>query len=92
MSEDDPFEAARRRLSDALSRLTAVVEIQTGPEGRLRGGEEEMQRMSADRARLAGELDAALARCERLEGANREVSARLVNAMEAVRGVLQGAG
>ena len=44
--------------------------------------------MTADRGRLARELDTALARGQRLERANREVSKRLVDAMERVRLVL----
>jgi hypothetical protein len=44
--------------------------------------------MTADRSRLASELDTALTRAERLETANREVSRRLVTAMEAIRDVL----
>lgn len=49
----------------------------------------EVQRMGADRVRLAGSLDDAEARCQRLENVNREVSSRLVNAMETIRGVLE---
>ncbi|AAL51493.1 hypothetical cytosolic protein [Brucella melitensis bv. 1 str. 16M] len=47
-----------------------------------------MQRMNADRSRLAQELDQSEARAERLEAANREVSRRLVTAMETIRAVL----
>ena len=48
----------------------------------------EVQRMNADRARLAQELDNSEARGERLEAANKEVSRRLVAAMETIRAVL----
>jgi len=41
-----------------------------------------------DRARLAHELDSSEARAERLEDANKEVSRRLVTAMETIRAVL----
>jgi hypothetical protein len=44
--------------------------------------------MSADRARLAEALDSASARAQRLESTNREVSRRLVTAMETIRAVL----
>jgi hypothetical protein len=47
-----------------------------------------VQRMNADRARLAQELDNSEARGERLEEANKEVSRRLVTAMETIRAVL----
>ena len=50
--------------------------------------EAEVQRMNADRARLAHELDNSEARAERLEEANKEVSRRLVTAMETIRAVL----
>ena len=50
--------------------------------------EAEVQRMNADRSRLAQELDISEARAERLEEANKEVSRRLVTAMETIRAVL----
>ncbi len=50
--------------------------------------EAEVQRMNADRSRLAQELDASEAREERLQDANKEVSRRLVTAMETIRAVL----
>lgn len=50
--------------------------------------EAEVQRMNADRSRLAQELDNSEARAERLEDANKEVSRRLVTAMETIRAVL----
>jgi Na+-translocating ferredoxin:NAD+ oxidoreductase RnfC subunit len=50
--------------------------------------EAEVQRMNADRSRLAQELDLSEARAERLEEANKEVSRRLVTAMETIRAVL----
>jgi len=48
----------------------------------------ELQRMNADRSRLAQELDNSEGRAERLEDANKEVSRRLVTAMETIRAVL----
>ena len=45
--------------------------------------------MTADRGRRAAELDTALARTERRDGTNREVTRRLVAAMETIRGVLE---
>jgi hypothetical protein len=46
--------------------------------------------MGADRSRLAEALDASAARAQRLEATNKEVSRRLVDAMEAIRTVLDG--
>lgn len=50
--------------------------------------EEEIQRMNADRTRLAQELDTSESRAERLEQANKEVSRRLITAMETIRAVV----
>ena len=44
--------------------------------------------MNAYRTKLASELDNSEARAERLEEANKEVSRRLVTAMETIRAVL----
>ncbi|UIJ72745.1 DUF4164 domain-containing protein [Aurantimonas sp. HBX-1] len=89
MPLDDPFETARLRLRTAIERLEHAVEARLERETVVHGAEVEIQRMTADRGRLARELDAALARNERLTQANREVSQRLVDAMERVRGVLE---
>ncbi|KQT54359.1 hypothetical protein ASG43_01755 [Aureimonas sp. Leaf454] len=85
----DPLTLASQRLDRALQRLDRAIDGQIEREVFVRDAEEEVQRMTADRSRLAGELDGALARAERLEKANREVSRRLVNAMEQIRGVLE---
>ncbi|GAA5095745.1 DUF4164 domain-containing protein [Bartonella acomydis] len=50
--------------------------------------EEEIQRMNADRSLLAQTLDKAEAQVERLEAANKEVSKRLIKAMETIRAVI----
>ena len=63
---------------DELSELQKRVKVM----------ETEVQRMNADRSRLAQELDNSEARAERLEDANKEVSRRLVTAMETIRAVL----
>ena len=56
------------------------------------GLESEVHRLGTDRSRLAQSLDSAEARSARLEDANREVSRRLVTAMESIRDVLQRNG
>ena len=83
------LDAATGRLERAMDRLGRAVDARAEREGIVRDAAEEVQRMTADRGRLAGELDAALARGERLEQANREVSRRLVGAMEAIRAALE---
>lgn len=89
MSTDDPLDAASLRLQKALQRLEQAVDGQIQREAIVRDAEEEVQRQTADRGRLAGELDSALAKAERLEAANREVSRRLVAAMETIRSVIE---
>ncbi|KAB0677999.1 DUF4164 domain-containing protein [Aureimonas leprariae] len=89
MSADSPLQRASARLEAALGRLEAAIDVQSEREGVVKGVEEEIQRMTADRGRLAGELDVALSRTERLEQTNREVSRRLVSAMETIRSVLE---
>jgi len=76
------------RLEKALSTLEQAVDLRLDKEGDFAEAEEEVQRMNADRSRLAQELDQSEARAERLEAANREVSRRLVTAMETIRAVL----
>ena len=76
---------ALARLNQALARLEAAVEARLEREDELADTEAEVQRMGADRTRLAESLDSAEARAMRLEHTNREVSRRLVDAMEAIR-------
>ncbi|MDD9911281.1 MAG: DUF4164 domain-containing protein [Ahrensia sp.] len=79
-----PIASAIARINQALDGLEAAAENQPQP---MQPGEE-LQRMSADRARLARELDAQKARSDRLSEVNSEVSKRLVGVMETVRHVL----
>ena len=89
MPSEDPFEAARTRLRTAIEGLGQAVEFRLSRDTVVESVEVEIQRQTADRGRLARELDAALAQSQRLERANREVSQRLVDAMEHVRRVLE---
>ncbi len=88
MDAASPLGDATRRLQKALERLENAVDARLSRDHVVVSVEEEVQRMTADRSRLAGELDTALTRAQRLEAANREVSRRLVNAMESIRDVL----
>lgn len=76
------------RLSKAIDGLESAVNARLEHEQDYSEAEAEVQRMNADRARLAQELDSSEARAERLEDANKEVSRRLVTAMETIRAVL----
>ena len=87
--------AAKPTVTDVLARMdTAMRTMETAMDSRddqardSSEAEEEVQRMNADRTRLAQELDNAEARADRLENANKEVSRRLVTAMETIRAVL----
>jgi chromosome segregation ATPase len=82
-------------LKEVISRLARAIDgLENAVAARLERhqdyseAEAEVQRMNADRARLAQELDNSEARGERLEAANKEVSRRLVAAMETIRAVL----
>ena len=88
MSAEEGFEAAQQRLRTPIQRLDVLVELRRGREAAGRDAAVEIRRRTADRGRLAKELDTALARGERLDRANRDVSRRLVDAMERVRSVL----
>ncbi len=82
------FTDALARLNTALDSLDGAVESALDSRNKVRSSDEEIQRMADDRAKLAGELDNTEARAKRLSDTNSEVSRRLVNAMEIVRGVL----
>ncbi len=76
------------RLGKAMESLEDAVAARLEHERDYSEAEAEVQRMNADRSRLAQELDNSEARAERLEDANKEVSRRLVTAMETIRAVL----
>jgi len=76
------------RLGRAIEALEDAVAQRVENEQDYSEAEAEVQRMNADRAKLASELDNSEARAERLEEANKEVSRRLVTAMETIRAVL----
>ena len=68
------------RLGKAMEGLENAVAAKLEHERDYSEAEAEVQRMNADRSRLAQELDNSEARAERLEDANKEVSRRLVTA------------
>lgn len=83
------IEASLTRLDAAIGRLAGAVERRMDAERSAGVLEEELNRLGEDRSRLAQVLDRAEARSARLEETNREVSRRLVAAMEAIRAVLE---
>lgn len=88
MTADLTLKEAMLRLGRALDAVEGAVATRLEREQDFAEAEEEIQRMNGDRSRLAQELDASEARAERLENANKEVSRRLVTAMETIRAVL----
>lgn len=84
--------ASLDRLMQAIAKLETVVERRIETERSLGSLHDDLQRLSDDRSQLAETLDKAEGRAARLEEANREVSRRLVSAMEAIRSVLDTHG
>lgn len=92
MSETGPVEAALGRLDGAVARLEAAMARRRNAERVIEDLREEVMRLGEDRSNLAVDLDGAMSRAGRLEDANREVSRRLVAAMESIRAVLDAHG
>lgn len=92
MAEAAALEAALRRLDTALDALESAVVRRVESDRSVSGMEEELSRLGEDRSRLAQDLDGEKARAHRLEDTNREVSRRLVAAMESIRSVLEAHG
>jgi len=88
MSEIDSVEAASRRLALALDALEAAVERRRDADRSEEALAEQIHALGTDRARLAGELDAATAQSRKLESSNREVAQRIDQAIETIRSVL----
>ncbi len=86
------FQEALARLQSAVERLEVSVSRRLESERQSADVERELARLSEDRSNLAQELDQSAARSSRLEDANREVSRRLVAAMESIRSVLDAHG
>jgi hypothetical protein len=88
MSEIDSIEAASRRLTLALDALEAAVERRREAAGAEDSLATQIHALGDDRARLAGELDQAIARARALESTNREVVKRIERIIETIRSVL----
>lgn len=89
MSESNPLVESYSRLNRAIEELERVVSARVEREEMLAETEAEVQRMGADRTRLAESLDEVQGRAQKLEHVNREVSKRLVDAMETIRNVIE---
>jgi predicted nucleic acid-binding Zn-ribbon protein len=92
MAERRSVESSLARLDQAIGRLEVSVARRLDVDRSLGALEMELQRLGEDRSKLALDLDQSAARSARLEEANREVSRRLVAAMESIRAVLEQHG
>jgi chromosome segregation ATPase len=88
MPSEKTLDAALSELRAAMSGLESAVDARIERQRENAEVESEVKRVHADRARLAQELDQSQFRANRLEEVNREVSRRLVTAMETIRAVL----
>ncbi|MGN6159961.1 MAG: DUF4164 family protein [Devosia sp.] len=89
MSEiEDTYEAASERLDRAFQRLEASVRSLNGRMRTHARIEADTQKLLAERARFASDLDKASAKARRLDEASAEVARRLVDAMDTVNDVL----
>lgn len=82
------LDAALKRLAAALDLLDAAGERRAKADALRANLEDELAVMQDDRARLAVELDGAIARAKSLELANDEVARRLNGACAEIREVL----
>ena len=88
MSDGKQLADSLKRLNRAMDLLEKAVDSRLEREAALSDAEAEVQRMGADRTRLAESLDAAEERAQQLAHVNKEVSRRLVDAMETIRSVI----
>jgi chromosome segregation ATPase len=88
MTNGETVRAAIEELRRALASLDNALDMRFERERDHGEVEGEVRRVNADRSRLAQELDQSEFRANRLEEVNREVSRRLVTAMETIRAVL----
>jgi chromosome segregation ATPase len=87
----DRLDAALRRLAAALDKLEAAGERRAKADLARGNLEEELAVLQDDRARLAVELDGAIARAKSLEAASEEVGRRLNRASAEIKAVLSAA-
>lgn len=89
MSDNEThYETASERLDRALQRLEASVRSLNGRMRTHARIEADTQKLLAERARFASELEKTSAKARRLDDASAEVARRLVVAMETVNDVL----
>ena len=88
MTAEKTIQVALSELSSAITSLENALDMRLERQRENAEVEGEVKRVHVDRARLAQELEQSQFRANRLEEVNREVSRRLVTAMETIRAVL----
>lgn len=88
MAAGETIRSALEELRKALTSLDNALDMRFDRERDHSEIQGEVRRVNTDRSRLAQELDQSEFRANRLEEVNREVSRRLVTAMETIRAVL----
>jgi chromosome segregation ATPase len=88
MPVEKTIDAAISDLWTSVNSLENAIDMRIERQREAADVEGEVRRVHADRQRLAQELDQSEFRANRLEEVNREVSRRLVTAMETIRAVL----
>src|SRR5262249_58334928 len=88
VTEASQIDAATRRLQIALETLESAVERRVDQDRGHAALASQVDAFDADRARLAAELDAAVARARQLDAPNPEGPGRLDAAIETIRAVL----
>lgn len=88
LPQPSAIEHALARLSAALGLLEATAARKLEADRSKATLETELALMQDDRARLAVELDAALARSSRLDGVTDDLARRIDNAIGSVRAVI----
>ncbi len=86
------LDEALRRLAAALDQLEAATARRAAAEAARADLTEELAVMQDDRARLALDLDAALARAKRLEATSQQASRRIEKASQSIRAALGATG
>jgi hypothetical protein len=89
MTDAGGIEAATRRLMMALDGLEAAAERRREADRAELGFADQLHAVSADRSRLAADLDTVTARARTLETTNQEVARRLDAAIETIRSVIE---
>lgn len=87
-SGDKTVKSAVEELKNAVEALAGALDGRFERELSSADYRAEVRRVHEDRAKLAHDLDQSEFRANRLEEVNREVSRRLVTAMETIRAVL----